>query len=253
MIFMSKRVYLAIVFFIGFLSIVIGQDTNYVYVDQNWQKTKPNKAKYIFRQTKQTKGFLEELSTSKGTKIYSIECSSLNPYIENGNSLCFDERGELIEKGFFSNGCPDGIWIHFNPISKSVDSINYSDVNKIIELSKKQQCEDPFVIVEEMPTFPNNNDFNSKEIKLDFHSYLSSKKYYPEIAKKRGIKGSVYVLFVVDPEGNICDINFPKSPNSKILEYETLRLMQDLPKWNPGKQNSKTKAVRIMESINFYP
>lgn len=250
---MSKRFYLTTVFFIGFLSFVIAQDTNYVYFDQSWQNTKPNKAKYILRQTKQTKGFLEELSTSKGVKIYSIECSSLNPYIENGNSLCYDERGDLIEKGYFSNGYPAGIWIHFNPNSKSFDSINYSNVNEIIELSKKRQCEDPFTIVEEMPSFPNNSDFKSKEIKLDFHSYLASKKYYPEIAKKKGIKGSVYVLFVVDPEGNICAINFPKSPSSKILEYETLRLMQDLPKWNPGKQNGKAKAVKIMESINFYP
>lgn len=250
---MSKRFYLAIFIFIGFLSFVIAQDTNYVYLDQSWQNTKPKKAKYILRQTKQTKGFLEELSTSEGAKIYSIECSSLNPYIESGNSMCYDERGDLIEKGYFSNGCPDGIWIHFNPITKSIDSINYSNVNEIIELSKKRQCEDPFVIVEEMPTFPNNNDFKSKEIKLDFRSYLASKKYYPEIAKKRRIKGSVFVLFVVDPEGNICDINFPKSPSSKILEYETLRLMQDLPKWNPGKQKGKTIAVRIAQSIDFYP
>lgn len=249
--FMSKKIKLIALILIGFLSLVKGQDTTYVYFDQDWQNTKSKKAKYILRQTKQEKGFLEELSTSKGLKIYSIECSSINPYIEDGISLCYDDNGNLIEKGYFKDGYPTGIWSHINPETGKIDSINYTNVNKNNILNKNRPNEDVFVVVEKMPTFPNNSDIKNNENKLDFTQYLNSKRYYPEIAKKRGIRGSVILFFVVDKDGNICDISLPDVLRSKILETEALRIMQDLPKWNPGEQNGKKIGVRLTVPIRF--
>lgn len=250
---MSKNYSLLIGFFISFISLATGQDTNYVYFDENWMDIAPKKAKFILRQTKQPKGYLEELSTAKGVKIYSIECSSLKPYIENGESLCWDDEGNMLERGYFKNGHPDSLWVRYYPNSNITDTISYLNLDKVLESSKKPQSEKAFVVVEEMPTFPNNDDPNLKEVMLTFKDYLDSKMYYPEIAKRRRIRESVMVSFIVDPEGDVCNINFMKPPRFKLAEYESLRLMQDLPKWNPGKQSGKNVAVKFAVSITFFP
>ncbi|NJN26223.1 MAG: energy transducer TonB [Cyclobacteriaceae bacterium] len=59
--------------------------------------------------------------------------------------------------------------------------------------------------------------------------YINSNITYPEDV----VKGNVYVAFVVTKEGNIRDIRIVKGINESC-DKEALRLIRNMPKWDPG-------------------
>ncbi len=72
---------------------------------------------------------------------------------------------------------------------------------------------------------------------------------YPEIAKKAGVEGRVYLQFVVDEQGNVVDPVVMKGIGAGCDE-EALRVVRTL-KFKPGKQRGKAVKVRFSLPINF--
>lgn len=101
----------------------------------------------------------------------------------------------------------------------------------------------PFGFVEQWPNFPGGEAALMKY----FHSYI---KYPPE-ARKEGLQGTVIVSFMVDKDGSLSDIH---AINSKIgggLEEEAVRLVEEMPKWNPAHQNGEAVNVSYTLPIRF--
>jgi protein TonB len=70
-------------------------------------------------------------------------------------------------------------------------------------------------------------------------------EHYLQVFKSE-IKGKVYSIFVVEKDGSLSDIKILRGvdlPKAK----ELIRILKDLPKWNPGKQNGK--IVRVMYAL----
>ncbi len=99
-----------------------------------------------------------------------------------------------------------------------------------------------FVVVESMPQFPGG------EAKL--YSYLSNNIEYPVIAKESGIQGRVFVTFVVEKDGSITDVKVLRGIGGGCDE-EAVRVVQNMPKWNPGKQRGKSVRVQYNLPIKF--
>ena len=75
---------------------------------------------------------------------------------------------------------------------------------------------------------------------------ISRKNFnYPKEAQEQGIEGRVAVIFTIDTNGNINDIE-QRGP-SPILEAEVKRIIQRLPKMKPGTLNGE--AVNVAFSI----
>ncbi|NOY49039.1 MAG: energy transducer TonB [Chlorobi bacterium] len=108
-----------------------------------------------------------------------------------------------------------------------------------------------FVIVEDMPVFPDNSDKSLKRTFSDFRDYIKSETYYPLMARKRKIQTSVFVQFTIGPDGKIYDIVIPK-PKYDLLDYEAARVIRNSPRWIPGRQKGKAVAVRMNTSVSFY-
>lgn len=72
---------------------------------------------------------------------------------------------------------------------------------------------------------------------------------YPQTALDMGIKGRVFVIFVISPEGEITKVR-TRGPD-KILEDEAQRIISKLPKMIPGKQRGKPVSVPFSLPINF--
>ena len=99
-----------------------------------------------------------------------------------------------------------------------------------------------FQIVEEMPSFPGG------EQKL--MEYVVKNVKYPQIAKETGIKGRVFVSFVVEPDGSVSNVKVLRGIGGGCDE-EAMRVVKSMPKWKPGKQRGKAVRVSYMLPVNF--
>lgn len=99
-----------------------------------------------------------------------------------------------------------------------------------------------FTIVEEQPSFPGG-------IKA-LYKYLADNIEYPKVAKEAGITGPVYVEFVVWKDGSIRMTNVIRGIGGGCDE-ETLRVLSNMPRWNPGLQRSVPVNVKMSIPVLF--
>ncbi len=99
-----------------------------------------------------------------------------------------------------------------------------------------------FDVVEQMPQYPGGDDARIK--------YLAKNLKYPEEARKEGIEGKVFVTFVVEKDGSITGAKILKGIGGGCDE-ETIRVIENMPNWEPGKQRGKTVRVRFNMPIVF--
>lgn len=109
-------------------------------------------------------------------------------------------------------------------------------------VSQKDQKEDPFNVVEDMPAFP-----GGMEAMIQF---ISSNIKYPADAKKQKVDGRVLVNFVVEKDGSITEVKVIK-PAFPSLDAEAIRVVKAMPKWKPGYQNGKAVRVLFTLPISF--
>ena len=109
-------------------------------------------------------------------------------------------------------------------------------------ISQKDQKEEPFNVVEDMPAFP-----GGIEAMIQF---LSSNIKYPADAKKQKVDGRVLVKFVVEKDGSITEVKVIK-PAFPSLDAEAIRVVKAMPKWKPGYQNGQAVRVQFAMPINF--
>lgn len=93
--------------------------------------------------------------------------------------------------------------------------------------------------VEQMPAFIG-----------DMGAYLSSHLQYPAAARETGIGGRVLVQYVVNEDGSISNATVVRSIGGGCDE-EALRVIKNMPKWKPGRQNGIAAKVLYTQPITF--
>ncbi len=120
---------------------------------------------------------------------------------------------------------------------------NEIDIDIVIEVEETQPIvETIFDVVEETPEFMGGID--------KLYEYLGDNIYYPEQAKDFSIQGKVFVQFVVWKDGTIKDVKIVKGVH-KLLDNEALRVINNMPKWKPGKQRGRNVNARFTLPIKF--
>ena len=97
-------------------------------------------------------------------------------------------------------------------------------------------------IVEQMPSFPGGQSA--------LFQYLSKNIQYPKLCEEHGIQGRVICSYIVEEDGSITDVQVRKSVHPS-LDKEAVRVIQSMPKWNPGKENGLPVRVRYNLPITF--
>ncbi len=142
---------------------------------------------------------------------------------------------------------------HFFGFSQEKSTI--TEIKVIPESSDSEISEVPFAIIEDVPVFPGCGELDRKERltcfqeKLNEHIIKNLK--YPKQARKKNIQGKVFVLFVINSEGNIEGITTKAPTGCELLEDEAVRIMGLLPKMEPGKFRGKPVNVKYAQPINF--
>jgi len=80
--------------------------------------------------------------------------------------------------------------------------------------------------------------------------YVYTNLAYPVIARENGIEGRVVAEFVVDKNGKISKSNLLVDIGAGCGN-EVIKLIDDLPDWNPGIQNGKSVSVLYRIPVSF--
>ena len=98
------------------------------------------------------------------------------------------------------------------------------------------------VITDEMPEFPGGVNA--------LQNYIASSIEYPKDAERESIEGRVFVTFVVDRNGDVCKTRVVRGLH-KSLDEEAVRVVSEMPKWQPGKLKGVKVNVSYTVPINF--
>ncbi len=99
-----------------------------------------------------------------------------------------------------------------------------------------------FQVVENMPEFPGGRGALMK--------YLATNIKYPPYAKEAGIQGRVFINFVVERDGSITAVKVLRGIGGGCDE-EAVRVVKNMPKWQPGMQRGKPVRVSFNLPVKF--
>ena len=138
----------------------------------------------------------------------------------------FDEP-EQVENGIIS----DDSLAHASETEKTTPAVkSTTKTGKITAESsapKKVFTRKVCDLVDEMPSFPGGLE--------ELHKWIDNNVQYPAVARENGIEGRVILKFIVEKDGSLRDSTVIRSVHP-IVDREALRLVGQMPKWNPGKR-----------------
>ena len=108
-----------------------------------------------------------------------------------------------------------------------------------IEAPKAEVENKIFTVAEQMPTFKGN-----------VNQWLSSHIQYPAVAAENGVQGRVIVKFVVGRDGSVSQAQIARGVDP-ALDREALRVVNSMPRWNPGMNNGQPANVWFTLPITF--
>ena len=152
----------------------------------------------------------------------------------------FDES-EQVENGVIS----DDSFAHASETEKVTSAVkSATEAGEITAESsdpKKVFTGEVYDLVDEMPSFPGGLE--------EVYKWIDNNVQYPAVARENGI-GRVIVKFIVEKDGSLSDSTVIRSVHP-IVDREALRLVGQMPKWNPGKRAGIPVRVRYFLPIKF--
>lgn len=80
--------------------------------------------------------------------------------------------------------------------------------------------------------------------------FIQENVSYPEMCREMGIGGTVFIEFVVNTDGSICQVKSANDMNPLLMK-EAERVVGLMPNWIPGENAGKKVRVRYTIPINF--
>lgn len=119
-------------------------------------------------------------------------------------------------------------------------NLNQQAVQDIVD--NKEEPDKIWEWVQVKPSYPGGEDARLK--------WLNENINYPTAAVDANIQGTVTVGFVVEKDGSISNVKILKGVHP-LLDNEALRLVRNMPKWIPGKQNGNAVRAFFNQPIRF--
>lgn len=106
-----------------------------------------------------------------------------------------------------------------------------------------------YLMADEMPEFISGE----KDAYRSFKNWIKNNFSYPEVARKKGITGIVYISFVVNQTGNVTNINVIRGLDPEVDAYY-IKELKKCPRWQkPGKDRGKPVNVQFTFQIEVKP
>ena len=117
-------------------------------------------------------------------------------------------------------------------------------INCMVSEYRSPTAEDvAYLSVETMPEFMGGS--------ISLNNFLSSNIIYPEKARKAGLSGTVYVSFVVEPDGSVSEVKVVRGVGSD-LDAEAVRVVKKTKgRWIPGEMGGVKVRVQMTLPVMF--
>ena len=108
--------------------------------------------------------------------------------------------------------------------------------------NSKETTNDEYPLVEKLATFPGGEEA--------LMNYLSQNLRYPTGALEKGIEGGVVCSCVISASGKVTEAIVSRSVDPD-LDAEAVRVILNMPNWDPALQNGKPMPVKVSIPITF--
>ena len=185
----------------------------------------------------------------------------------DGSWFLTSKNGKKLIKEEYNQGIHEGTWFLRREVWEAREGIEFQselfddlllnqseEFNCVTFLSKLDYPELPFLF------FGGDKYYKSDKIGIissgtnphtcnenEFYQFLGENLHYPEEALKDSIQGTVYIAFIVEPDGTLADIEIVKGFN-ELCDEEALRVMKMSPRWMPA-LSKEGKPIRF--EMNF--
>lgn len=178
--------------------------------------------RYVFKNDNESFTFFD-LDTSKAV-IKIGTAKNIFPLIKDGVEVSYDQDGNLETSYEYENNS----WLGRSGRFITDSSGTHQDIEDIIEIAP---------------------EFESGEMGL--FTYLAENIRYPIDAKEKNKQGTVYVTFLINPDGTIDDISILRGVYPSI-DNEALRVVANTNgMWKPGYQKGKPVKIQYTLPIKF--
>ncbi len=114
--------------------------------------------------------------------------------------------------------------------------------------SYAQSRGDIFKVVEQMPIF---SGCTTKECSDEaLVEYIEKNLQYPSKARERGIEGRVFIRMIVEKDGSVSNAEIVREIGGGCGR-EALRVVEEMPEWNPGMHRGQAKRVIMTIPFSF--
>lgn len=104
--------------------------------------------------------------------------------------------------------------------------------------------EETYMIADESPSFVGGM--------AQMNQYFAKNFKYPQGAMEEGIQGKVYIKFVVEEDGTVTQVMVVRGiTDCPECDVEAVRLIKQMPKWEPGKINGKAVKCYFTVPVTF--
>ena len=156
------------------------------------------------------------------------------------------ERTITDRKGAFSLEVPANAILRCSYQGRESQEVLAADMtnNTHLSLSSKsrEMNEQVFPVVEKMPSFPGGD--------AELLKYIATNIKYPKESQDNGEQGRVICSFIVGRDGYVNNPEVLRGV-TPLLNEEAVRVINTMPRWNPGMQRGKAVAVKYTVPITF--
>ena len=151
--------------------------------------------------------------------------------VETGEFVYYYPNGSKESEGRFKSGRKVGTWKRwsFDGTAKSDRFYPENETKTTNRVSKPAE-------------FPGGSN--------GMRDFISKNLVYPKEAQEKDIKGTVYVSFTVDAEGDVANPRIATSVH-KLLDDEALRVVSMLPAWTPASKSGSPVDSSYILPITF--
>lgn len=209
---------------------------------------------------KKDEGQYEKGKKSGSWKSYSITDGTLTKEM---NYINGDINGEvknytkeiLRSKYTYDMGVREGLFSVYDSLGVVINEGIYKADTIFSQTLEKEKDNETFKVVEKMPKFPGCAEIEDEEeqkfcAQRKMLEFIYSNIRYPKDARDKNIEGMAIIRFVIDKDGSISDVTTVRGV-SQSIEAESRRVVNAMPKWEPGYQRGKAVKVQFNLPVKF--
>ena len=101
-----------------------------------------------------------------------------------------------------------------------------------------------YKMADEMPNYPGGLSARKRYVKRNINPSVAS-------LVKNSDRTKVYLQFIVEPNGEISSVRVVQGVNNPQVDQEAIRLIEDMPRWEPGRVDGERVRVYYTIPIDF--